>query len=55
MKKERGKAAMIRLANIFVFLILPCAPSHVLSPSCHALQQLVPDGSGGQPAGITRL
>lgn len=51
----KSKAAMIRLADIFVFLILPYAPSHVLSPSCHTPQQLVPDGSGGQAAGITQL
>lgn len=37
------------------FLNLPYSPSHVLSPSCHAPQQLVPDGSGGQAAGITQL
>lgn len=27
---------MIRLADIFVSLILPYTPSHVLSPSCHS-------------------
>lgn len=51
----KSKAAMIRLADIFVFLILPYAPSYVLSLSCHTPQQLVPDGSGGQTAGITQL
>ena len=55
-QKEKWKAAMIRLANIFVFLCYSALwPFYGLSPRCHTPQQLVPDGSRDQAAGITQL
>lgn len=55
-EKKNGKQPWLgRQISLFFFLVLPYAPSLLLSPSCHTPQQLVPDGSGDQAAGITRL